>query len=119
MSLVNVARLMTDTRFCRTFVRRRQRGTFSNQGEYTSAYDEQTVTGIVQPATPDVLKILPEGTRLDSVRCVWSAEGLRVGDGKSFESDVLVIDGESFKVIRAEDWSANGYFEVYVEGFVT
>ena len=33
-------------------------------------------------------------------------------------ADLLVVNGETFRVIKSEDWSANGYSHVFAEGFL-
>lgn len=116
--MINVGELMTDADFTRTFTLRRPTGTFSDDGEFTSTYADTQLVGIVQPATPNELEMLPEGSRAKDVISVWSATLLRMADGKLLESDILVVDAQSYRVIRAEPWGDAGYFRVFAEGFV-
>lgn len=123
--LVDVSELMTDPEFAREFTRRRPTGTFAADGSFSSTYDEAIMMGVVQPANSDDMKTLPEGTRIDNVRVFWVADSegaaaVRIGDGKTFEADVLVLGPELFRVIRAEPRREDGgYFRVWAEGFVT
>lgn len=116
--MINVGELMTDPDFARALTLRRPTGSFGNEGEFTSTYADSSIVGSVQPATPQELEMLPEGSTVRDVISVWSATEIRMGDGNTAEPDVLVIDGASFKVIKAEPWGAAGYFRVFAEGFI-
>ena len=122
---IDVSELMTDPEFAREFTRRRPTGAFAADGSFAPGYDDSTLVGVVQPASSDDMKILPQGTRLDNVRVFWVADceedsAVRAGDGKTFESDVLLLGNEAFRVIRAEPRREDGgYFRVWAEGFVT
>lgn len=118
--MINVAELLTDEDFARRLMLRRPRATtFDNEGEALASYGETSIIGVIQPATPAELKLMPEGSRLDDVLSVWCAEELRAGDGKTLEPDVLVIDRKSYKVTKCEPWADNGYWRVFAEGFVS
>jgi hypothetical protein len=121
---VNVAELMSDPDFTSRFTVRTPRVTVSDEGIGATAYDERVLLGIVQPAEESDIKSMPEGTRVDDMIAVWCADKISASDGKSIvESAVIVLDGPpgpgSFRVVHAEDWSANGYFFVLATGFVT
>lgn len=116
--MIDVSELMTDPELSRTFTVRRPRGEFANEGEFTSSYKDTLIRGVVQQAKPNDLKFLPEGTRIDDILSVWSAEEMRGGDGKTQEPDVLLIDGAYFKVIRAEPRPDGGYWRVFVQGYI-
>lgn len=118
--MIDVSELLADPDFARRLTLRRPRATtFTNEGEAQAAYGEESIVGVVQPASAAELKIMPEGSRLDDVLSVWSAEELRTGDGKTTEPDVLVIDRKSYKVVKCEPWPDNGYWRAFAEGFVT
>lgn len=118
--MINVVELMSDPDFASTFLVRRPRGDRDDAGVFQVLdYTDTSVVGIVQPADPAAVQMLPEGERLGNVIEVWSAAELRASDAAEALSDVLVVDGQSFRVIKSEDWSANGYSHVFAEGFLT
>jgi len=121
MGQVNVAELMSDPDFTTTIILRRPApARFANEGENIATYEpDLTVTAIVQPADAQQIATLPEGSRgPGEVKAVWSATELRMADGKTVESDILVIDGLSYKVVGDERWAENGYFFVLAAGYV-
>lgn len=120
MSQIDVSELMTDPDFTSTIVLRRPApARLANEGENIATYaPDVNVTAIVQPADAEQIATLPEGSRgPGAVKAVWSATEIRMGDGKTFESDVLVIDGLSFKVVGEERWVENGYYFVLAAEF--
>lgn len=118
MSLVDVSELMDDPDFARTFTLRRPTTTLANEGEVSNTYDDADLVGIVQPARPDDVQFLPEGVRLANLISVWSASEMIPGDGTGTLPDVVVVDGQSYRVVKCEPWGGNGYFRVFAEGFV-
>lgn len=119
MSLVDVSELMTDPDFAETIgIRRALAPTMSNEGVVTLAFAAQVpIVAIVQPATEADLKMLPEGVNLTDVICVWSAGEMSVADETGKGSDILIVNSKSYRVVKREDWVANGYQCVYAEGF--
>lgn len=116
--MINVGELMTDPDFVRGFTVRRPNGVFSVDGVFTSSYRELYLHGIVQPASPRQIAVLPEGTRVDDVISVWCSEELLSADGKKQESDIIVVDGYYYRVVKAEPWGDAGYFRVFAEGYI-
>lgn len=119
VTAMDVGELMIDPELgARGFTLRRSKPPkFANEGVLQPAYGETPMTGIVQPATAREIQLLPEGERLDAVISVWSADELRCGDGKLQQPDVLVIDGELFRVVKCEPWQQGGYWRAFAERF--
>ena len=116
---INVVELMSDPDFASTFLVRRPRGDRDDAGVFQVLdYTDITMVGVVQPADPAAVAMLPEGERLGNVIEVWSAAEIRTGDAAESLADMIVVDGETFRVIKSEDWSANGYSHVFAEGFL-
>lgn len=116
--MIDVSELMDDPDFTKCFTVKRPKVTLSPDGMASTAYTQFDIAGIVQPADPDDLASLPEGTRLDDMISVWSHEIIRGADGKSRESDVLIIDGKFYRVVKVENRLDNGYIRVFAEGYV-
>ncbi len=117
--MINVSELMFDPDFVRSFVVRRPSGAFDATGIYTSSYEDFAFTGAVQPATPAELQMLPSGSTQENVISVWSAAEMRMDNGNDVGSDLVIVDGASYRVIKAEPRGDNGYFRVFAEGIVT
>ena len=120
MSLIDVSEIMTDPDFVVTVtVRRPTAPTFSNEGVATYGYlPDQSITAIVQSATPADLKSLPEGVNLQGVVSVWSGTQIKIGDQSGKGSDVIVYQGVSYRVRSMDDRSDNGYWRVLAERFI-
>lgn len=116
--MINVAELMSDPDFSRSFTVKRPTGAFADEGVYASTYEKIQMTGVVQPASPKELQMLPEGSRLTDIIAVWSNLEMRVATGDKSESDVIVVDSKKYRVIKCEPWADAGYFKVLAEGFL-
>jgi len=64
------------------------------------------ISGSVQPASENELKLLPEGRREDGAYAIRSLQELRAGD-------VVPIGGEDHEVVRRQVWQ-NGVIPHYV-----
>jgi hypothetical protein len=115
--VINVAELLVDPDFVRSFTIKRPTGSFANEGVYSVTYSDLSATGCVQPASPRELQLMPEGSRLGDVIAVWSNVEMRVADGK-VESDVIVVDSKNYKVVKCEPWPESGYYKALAEGYV-
>lgn len=70
------------------------------------------VTMSVQPANGEELTDLPEGQTLDDVRVIYSATALYARKpaaiapdmGMDYAPDIVVIDGEDYRVWKSEKW---------------
>jgi hypothetical protein len=117
--VIDVSELMTDTDFVRTITRRRPTGTRAADGSWSQTYVDADILASVQPPEQKEIVPTPEGSRgtEDTVE-VWSASEMRMGDGETYEADLLVIDGVTYTVVGNEDWSVNGYYKVLARQFV-
>lgn len=119
--IVNVAELMTDPDFTSTIVLRRPApARLANEGENIATYlDDVNVTAIVQPATAEDVLSLPEGDRGSGrILRVWSATALQMADGVARDADVLVVGGDSFRVVGEQKWDGHGYRFVLAKEFI-
>src|SRR5665213_969994 len=93
--------------------------TFANEGVASYTYQpDVSIVANVQDASPADLKVLPEGTNLADVVAIWTGNELKIGDQTGQGSDLLIIKGKSYRVIKLEDWSDNGYFMAFAERFI-
>lgn len=115
-----MARVVTDERFQQEDVvlLRPTFGTMTLGIQKASFALISPIRCLVQPASPDDLKLLEEGQRVGNIKAVWSTVPLYVANAKDRDSDVLKIGGVHFTVIKMLDRSPNGYHKVLAEGYV-
>lgn len=118
---VSVREMMTDPELVRAFKIRRPSGSFGNEGVYTSTYKTIDLTGIVQPANPRDVQLLPEGDRSTEIISVWSACRISAADGNKAEADIVLLGEKSYRAIKEVAWGAEGggYFKVLAQRFQT
>jgi hypothetical protein len=69
------------------------------------------VIASVQPAAPEVLDRMPEGTRLNDLKTVFATVLLLTGDeNQGLKADRIAIDGNDYEVISKRDWQGFGSF---------
>jgi hypothetical protein len=122
VAVIDVGEVINDPDFARTFTVQRPTGTLANEGVSRKTWSTLDRSGVVQPAEPADLAILPEGTRINNTIKLWCTEELRVGDGKTDSADIVIVDAKKYRVIRSEEWpiaGGAGYWKVWAEGFVT
>jgi NADH:ubiquinone oxidoreductase subunit F (NADH-binding) len=100
MSLVSM--LMTGS----YTVTRMSKGTYI-KGEYQAGEAQQfDVMGSLQPTNARELKLPEEGNRLKQYFKFYTDEPVFVNNTKTLaDSDKILINGESFKVISVESWA--------------
>lgn len=112
--MIDVFELMDDTDFATTFIVRRANPDdgFANEGEWVPGTPvERERVGIVQPAKPhDKVDYLPEGERDVSAINVWSKCELRKSDGAGQESDIILFNGNTYRVAGCKPWQCNGFW---------
>jgi hypothetical protein len=116
---IDISELNGDPDFAQTIsIRRALAPAFANDGVATPAYaDAVPLVATVQDASPADLKALPDGTNLTDVISVCSGDAMSVGDQTGAGSDILIVDGKSYRVVKREDWTKNGYTRVFAERF--
>lgn len=106
--LFNCAELVHDPDFAVQFTVLRPRGGYDSTGVWKiSGYDRIPFTGNIQPASPDVLKQLPEGERSGDVISIWTDRTVRMGDGEAVLSDVVLYGEKRYRLISSEVWPDN------------
>jgi hypothetical protein len=77
------------------------------------------MTGNVQPATQnDILNFLPEGERQSNAIRIYAAGMLVMGNGDDKQSDVIIWNGDYYRVAFSKPWDAFGYWFAIAVGFV-
>lgn len=83
-----------------------------SHGIASQTYTPTTATAMVAPMTSDKeLQRMPEGTRLDQLREIFTPFATKAGNEATGESaDVWTIDGVDFQVEQVEPWNVLGGF---------
>ncbi len=116
--MIDVSELMTDGDFTKCFTVKRPAVTIAVDGSLSTSYTEFEVIGIVQPAKPSEILSMPEGLRIDDLISVWSLTPIHGSDGNKTGSDILLIGGAPWRVIKEEDRRDNGYTRVFATGYI-
>ncbi len=100
----------TTRRFANTCVDvERETGRWEKGRWITGKPERFDIRANVQPAPPDTIQRLPEGSRRDGARVIFPRAGSRVmrtaeaGDG-GHSADLVTIDGERFEIATVEPW---------------
>lgn len=92
-------------------VTRRAAGSVSGGIYAPGSSSTLSVKALVQPGEPEHLERLPEGTRLDDVKVVFSSSPLYTqNEATGAPADLLSIDGKSYEVEAVRDFVATGAF---------
>jgi hypothetical protein len=119
--MIDVSELMFDPDFCTRYpvTRARADGTFAAEGEWTPGTPRSLLWyGSVQPAKDaDKVLYLPEGERAqEAVNCYGSCE-LKMADGYGQESDIILFNGNTYRVAMSKPWVQSGYWYAFAVQF--
>lgn len=116
--MIDVSELMTDDDFCDSYSIQRPRG-FMDEGEWMQdGFETIDTYGPIQPVSAESkLSLMPDGSRLDQGVVCWNNQEMVIDAGEDQRSDVIVYKGQTYRVVAQKDWSANGYWKVWAEGF--
>lgn len=116
--MIDVSELMSDPDFCDDYTIQRPSG-FMDEGEWVeNGFTSIDTYGPIQPAPSESkLALMPDGSRLDQGIVCWNSEEMVIDDSDAKRSDVIVYKGQMYRVVAQKDWSSNGYWKVWAEGF--
>jgi len=108
MALIDVTQLLTDPDFTDTvqLIRRAKDVNDFGEGVLTEA-DPVDAKMVVQPATGDDLKKMPEGSVFTEMIKVWFKGELRLQTVDGY-SDIIVARGRRFECYKPDDFSNYG-----------
>lgn len=90
-------------------VTRRAAGSVTN-GIYTpGGTTTLSVKASVQPVQPEEVQRLPEGTRINDAKAVYSAFPLKAAsEAGGTPGDLITIEGAPYEVVAVKDWGPLG-----------
>lgn len=115
--MIDVSELMDDPDFSTDYqIVRAGVGGYVNEGEWSPGVPS-TINRFspVQPTKPeDMIEYLPEGERDSGAITVWSREELILREA---DSDIILYNGNSYRVAHQRPWLRNGYWQVIAVQF--
>ncbi len=117
--MIDVSELLSDPDFAQPFTIQRTTGGFANEGEYSTADPTDIPAfGVIQPASSaDMVRFLPEGERQKNTISIWSPVLIQMADGQGQESDVIIWQGQYYRVAFSKPWQTQGYWFAMAVGF--
>lgn len=116
MSLVNVSEIITDPDFCQDFiVRRRSGGRFQSGGFVPGSEVEVAMSGAIVPLSGKELELIPEAERVKGTMGFWTTSDNPIYTTRNLTndkdiSDVIVWQGETYKILNVDPYSDYGYY---------
>lgn len=100
-------------------VKRRASGDYDSSGFFkvSGSDTEFTITASVQPMTGSEILLLPENKReLETKKLFTFTKLHNIEKGNGVNSDIVIIDGDEFEVVRIYDWKNNvlNHYKVFV-----
>ena len=113
-SLVDVSSIVMDPCFACLLTVERRAGSYDDEGIWQeTALDTFTVQAAVQPATSEDLDQTGHGERIDGGIKLYTTSELRSSTSQPpAEADVILYQGNRWKVTKVWRWNDHGYFKV-------
>jgi len=90
-----------------TIIRASLKGEWGDDGRFKRGQAEEfDIEASIQPASGNMVKMLPEHRRNSESIVIFSKERLFVSDEKNQKAaDIIFYDGKSFEVLKVSKWS--------------
>ena len=111
--LLNIEELITDPDFCQSFKVLRREGTW-NKGRFNTTETEIDTYGVIDPQPTKEMQFDPNGVLLKGIIKVYTHLELYTtqknnSDGKSYNSDIVIWQGNHYIVLEEDNYSDYGY----------
>lgn len=94
-------------------LRRHPAGDWADNGQFVEGQPQQTtIQAVVQAASEEDIRILPEGERTDGYVTIWSLSELRTAneDAGTVADEIVGETGEAFRIVRVGYRSEGGFW---------
>lgn len=88
-------------------------GDWADNGQFVPGQPQRTaIRAVIQAASEEDLRILPEGERTDGYVTIWSLNALRTAneDAGTVADEIEGPEGEAFRIIRVGYRSEGGFW---------
>lgn len=112
--MINVSRVINDPRFSESFKVYRKSGEWI-RGRFNQEEKEITMNGVITPAKPKEIEMIPEGDRVGGEISIHTTSKLYTTHALDKEdtegtSDEIEWHGERYKLYSLNDFSQFGYY---------
>lgn len=110
--LINVSKVILDSRFYQSFKIFRKSGEWL-KGRFEQNETEISISGVITPAKPKEIEMIPEGDRvggeisIHTINKLYTTHSLENEEGTS---DEIEWQGERYKIYQVNDYSQYGYY---------
>jgi hypothetical protein len=115
--MIDISEMITDPDFAIIFQIERQTGGAFEHGEYAETASIFTVTGIIHPYNPKRQEYDLEGNIITGDIYVYCKHKLCLSrdDAETGTSDIVIWNGERYKLKDVKNWSQHGYYRAVAE----
>lgn len=110
--MINISRIVNDPRFSQSFKVLRKSGEWL-KGRFIQNETEINISGVITPAKPKEIEMIPEGDRVGGEISIHTTSKLYVTrslEDSEGTSDELEWQGERYKLYQVNDYSQYGYY---------
>lgn len=107
--MINLSRVITDPRFSQTFKVIRKESDFVN-GRFTQKQEKElNFKGVIKPASPKVIEMIPEGDRVGGEISISTLKELFI-TGNQGTSDEVFWNNTRYKVYSVSPYKDFGFY---------
>lgn len=107
--MINVSRVIKDPRFSQAFKLFRKNGRFIG-GRFNQTETEYSFSGVIKPASPEDIEMIPEGDRVGGEIVIYSTSELKVSS-KEGTSDEIIWNDERYKLYAISPYKDYGFYK--------
>lgn len=107
--MINVSRVMNDSRFSQTFSIFRKSGEWE-KGRFNETETELKMQGVVSVAKSKDIEMIPEGDRVGGEMAIHTTQEIFVTNTEG-TSDELLWNGERYKIYSVSPYSDYGFYK--------
>ena len=95
-------------------ITRQYQGVYADGDYVEGSKRDFYIDAVVQPANPRTLETVMQGERADGAIQIHSLQALNIGGLQDAPSDVLTVDGYSYRLKAENNHFGNGQFYSYI-----
>lgn len=107
--MINVSRVIKDPRFSQSFKLFRKEGKFI-KGRFEQVETETSLRGVIKPASPEDIEMIPEGDRVGGEIVIHTTSELKVTNNEG-TSDEIDWNNERYKLYAVLPYKDYGFYK--------